>query len=112
MNQRQVWRIPLTGMQNGGTLSTAGNLVFQGQVTGELTAYAADTGNELWSFDAQVGIGAQPITYMAGGKQYITILAGWRGVGVSGLPREWNYYQQAPARADVRARWRGANCRR
>jgi quinohemoprotein ethanol dehydrogenase len=92
--QQQVWRIPLTGMQNGGTLSTAGNLVFQGQVTGEFTAYAADTGNELWSFDAQVGIGAQPITYLAGGKQYVTIIAGWRGVGVSGLPREWNYYQQ------------------
>jgi|CXWL01.1.fsa_nt_gi quinohemoprotein ethanol dehydrogenase len=88
----QVWRNPLTGMQNGGTLSTAGNLVFQGQVTGELTAYAADTGAELWSFDAQVGMGAQPISYMAGGKQYITIITGWRGTGASGLPQEWNYY--------------------
>jgi quinohemoprotein ethanol dehydrogenase len=95
VNQRQVWRLPRTGMQNGGTLTTAGNLVFQGQVTGQFTAMAADTGRQLWSFDAQVGIGAQPITYMAGGKQYVTVLVGWRGSGPSGLPREWNYYTQA-----------------
>ncbi len=92
--QRRVWGVPLVGMQNGAVLSTAGNLVFQGQVTGELSAYAADTGKKLWSFDAQVGVGAQPVTYLAGGKQYITVLAGWRGTGASGLPQEWNYYTQ------------------
>jgi quinohemoprotein ethanol dehydrogenase len=92
--QKPVWEHPLTGMQNGGTMSTGGNLVFQGQVTGEFTAYAADTGVKLWSFDAQVGIGAEPITYLAGGRQYITVLAGWRGTGVSGLAQEWNYYTQ------------------
>lgn len=100
VNQREVWRQPRVGMQNGGTLTTAGNLVFQGQVTGQFTAMRADTGEELWSFDAQVGIAAQPITYLAGGKQYITILAGWRGSGPSGRvdengrPQEWNYYTQ------------------
>ncbi|MGE0741196.1 MAG: PQQ-dependent dehydrogenase, methanol/ethanol family [Hyphomonadaceae bacterium] len=94
VNQREVWRQPRTGMQNGGTLTTAGNLVFQGQVTGQFTAMAADTGQELWSFDAQVGIGAQPVTYLAGGRQYVTILAGWRGSGPSGMPVEWNYYTQ------------------
>ena len=82
--QRRVWEVHLVGMQNGAVLSTGGNLVFQGQVTGELSAYAADTGKKLWSFDARVGIGAQPITYLAGGKQYITVLAGWRGTGASG----------------------------
>lgn len=92
--QREVWRVQRTGMQNGGTLTTAGNLVFQGQVTGRFSAMAADTGEELWSFDAQVGIGAQPITYMAGGRQYVTILAGWRGSGPSGMPQEWHYYTQ------------------
>ncbi len=94
VNQREVWRHRLTGMQNGGTLTTAGNLVFQGNVTGELIAYRADTGEKLWTFDAQVGIGAQPVTYLAGGRQYVTILTGWRGTGASGLEREWNYYTQ------------------
>ncbi len=94
INQREVWRVQRTGMQNGGTLSTAGNLLFQGQVTGQFSAMRADTGEELWSFDAQVGIGAQPITYLAGGKQYVTVLAGWRGSGPSGLDHEWNYYTQ------------------
>ncbi|WP_202842590.1 PQQ-dependent dehydrogenase, methanol/ethanol family [Luteimonas saliphila] len=94
VGKRRVWEVPLTGMQNGAVLSTGGNLVLQGQVTGELSAYAADTGKKLWSFDAQVGVAAQPITYLAGGKQYITVLAGWRGTGASGLAQEWNYYTQ------------------
>jgi len=91
---KRVWEVRLIGMQNGAALSTAGNLVFQGQVTGEISAYAADSGQKLWSFDARVGVGAQPMTYLVDGKQYITVLAGWRGTGASGLPTEWNYYTQ------------------
>jgi quinohemoprotein ethanol dehydrogenase len=80
---------------HGGTLTTAGNLVVQGQVTGELSVYAADTGRELWSFDAQTGIVAQPITYLAGGKQYLTVIVGWRGMGSSsGMKPEWEYRLQ------------------
>ncbi|HRP71739.1 MAG TPA: PQQ-dependent dehydrogenase, methanol/ethanol family [Xanthomonadaceae bacterium] len=92
--KRRVWEVPLIGMQNGATLATGGNLVFQGQVTGELSAYAADTGTKLWSFDAQVGVAAQPISYLVDGKQYITVLAGWRGTGLGGTGKEWNYYTQ------------------
>ncbi|MBP7336298.1 PQQ-dependent dehydrogenase, methanol/ethanol family [Niveispirillum sp.] len=92
--QKPAWEVPLVGMQNGGTLTTAGNLVFQPQVTGELSAYAADTGKKLWAYDLQVGTAAKPVTYWAGGKQYMTILTGWRGTGASGLPTEWNYYTQ------------------
>jgi len=91
---KRVWEKRLIGMQNGAALSTAGNLVFQGQVTGEISAYAADSGEKLWSFDARVGVAAQPVTYLVDGKQYITVLAGWRGTGASGLPQEWNYYTQ------------------
>jgi len=91
---KRVWEVRLIGMQNGAALSTGGNLVFQGQVTGEISVYAADSGEKLWSFDARVGVGAQPITYLVDGKQYITVLAGWRGTGASGLSTEWNYYTQ------------------
>ncbi len=93
VEQRKAWEVPLTGSLNGGTAATAGNLVFQGQGTGEFNAYAADTGAKLWSFDAQAGVIAQPITYSVDGKQYVTVIAGWRGPGGT-RPVEWDYYTQ------------------
>ena len=92
--QKSVWSIPMTGYLNGGTATTAGNLVFQGRADGTFNAYAADTGRTLWTFDAQAGVVAQPITYAAGGRQYVTVLAGWRGGGPNGSGKEWDYYTQ------------------
>jgi quinohemoprotein ethanol dehydrogenase len=93
--QREAWQVPLVGTINGSTTTTAGNLVLQGQVTGELSVYAADSGRKLWSFDAQTGVIGQPITYVAHGKQYVTVIAGWRGMGSSsGVSPEWEYRLQ------------------
>jgi quinohemoprotein ethanol dehydrogenase len=78
--QREAWRAEHKGPWNGGVLSTAGNLVFQGTASGELVAYRATDGEELWSFAAQTGIIAAPMTFAVGGKQYVTVLAGWGGV--------------------------------
>ena len=74
------WKVPLETPTNGGTLATAGNLVFQGTALGEFRAYAADTGKQLWSFPAQSGILAAPMTYMIDGEQYVAVLVGWGGV--------------------------------
>jgi quinohemoprotein ethanol dehydrogenase len=93
LRQREAWRIPMRGTMQGGTLATAGNLVFQGNVDGRLVAYDAADGEPLWSFDAQVGIQAQPITYRAGGRQLVTVIVGWRGSGYGGGP-VWEYRQQ------------------
>ncbi|MFV0278331.1 MAG: PQQ-dependent dehydrogenase, methanol/ethanol family [Parahaliea sp.] len=95
--RKEVWSAPQPGTSifNGGVASTAGNLVFQGKVDGEFVAYAADTGKPLWRFDAQTGIQGQPITYLADGKQYVTIMVGWRGMGNSGgIEPEWEYRLQ------------------
>lgn len=73
------WSVDHLGPWNGGTLATAGNLVFQGDATGKLVAYAADTGKELWSAPAQTGVMAAPMTYSVGGEQYVAVLAGWGG---------------------------------
>ncbi len=81
VKQKQVWSVPTPGFWNGGTMATAGNLVFQGQADGRFNAYAAATGKPLWSFDAQVGVLAPPITYRAGGRQYVTVLAGFGSSG-------------------------------
>lgn len=65
---------------NGGTLATAGNLVFQGTALGQFRAYSADTGKQLWNFEAQSGILAAPMTYSIDGEQYVAVLVGWGGV--------------------------------
>ena len=74
------WTVEHPGPSNGGTLVTAGNLVFQGTAGGEFRAYTADTGKQLWSFATQTGVIAAPMTYAVKGQQYVAILVGWGGV--------------------------------
>lgn len=74
------WTVEHPGPTNGGTLATAGNLVFQGTAGGEFRAYAADTGKRLWSFPTQTGVVAGPVSYSVDGTQYVAVLAGWGGV--------------------------------
>ncbi|WP_345424821.1 PQQ-dependent dehydrogenase, methanol/ethanol family [Halioxenophilus aromaticivorans] len=78
--QKEVWRVQYPGVWNGGILSTAGGLVFQGTATGFLAAYNASTGEQLWQQPTQTGIVAPPVTFMVDGEQYITVSAGWGGV--------------------------------
>lgn len=65
---RERWRFqgPTGG---GGTLATAGNLVFHGD-----SAYNATTGEKLWTVEGLAGV-ASPISYMLDGKQYVAMLA-------------------------------------
>jgi cytochrome c553 len=79
VKQKEVWRVNYLGPWNGGVLTTAGNLVVQGNATGALGAYRADTGQELWSMTTQSAVMAAPVTYQVDGEQYIAVLAGWGG---------------------------------
>jgi quinohemoprotein ethanol dehydrogenase len=76
---KQAWKVDQPGGWTGGALATAGGLVFQGRIDGRFSAYAADSGKELWSFAAQTGILAAPITYRVAGKQYVSLLVGVGG---------------------------------
>ncbi|WP_374528511.1 PQQ-dependent dehydrogenase, methanol/ethanol family [Novosphingobium sp.] len=80
VKQQEAWRVTHTGPWNGGTLATAGNVVFQGNADGYFVAYSADKGTKLWSFPTQTGVIAAPMTYMVDGEQYVAILVGWGGV--------------------------------
>ena len=80
VQQKQAWAVERPGPWNGGTLATAGNLVFEGTAAGHFDAYRADTGEKVWSFDAQTGVMAGPVTYTVNGEQYVAVLAGWGGV--------------------------------
>ena len=78
--QKKRWEVHYEdSFWNGGTMTSAGNLVFQGTGHGKFIAYNASTGDKLWSFDVGLGIIGAPITYEAGGVQYISILVGYGG---------------------------------
>src|SRR2546428_446020 len=79
VQRKSVWTAEFPVPWNGGLLSTAGGLVFQGNGMGRFVAYDAANGKTLWDFHAQTGIVAAPVTYEVGGEQYVTILAGWGG---------------------------------
>ena len=78
--KKERWRISFPGPWNGGMLATAGGLLFQGNAQGMFAAYSAKDGKELWSFPAQTGVVAAPITFKVGSEQYVAVLAGWGGV--------------------------------
>lgn len=80
VTQSEAWRVEHSGPWNGGTLSTAGNLVFQGTADGKFVAYRADTGERLWDFTTQTGVVAPPITYTINDEQYVSINVGWGGI--------------------------------
>ncbi len=94
MNQREVWRAEYKSGWNGGALSTAGNLVFEGTADGRVVAYRATDGTRLWESPAGTGVMAAPITYLVDGVQYVTVMAGWGGA----FPLA---YGEAGARAGV-----------
>ena len=79
ISQREVWRVERAGQANGGALSTAGGLVFQGTGSGQFTAVDAISGEEMWNTHVQTGVIAAPITYSVDGEQYVAIMAGTGG---------------------------------
>jgi quinohemoprotein ethanol dehydrogenase len=77
--QKAVWQVETPGIWGGGVLVTAGDLVFQGRIDRMFNAYDARTGKQLWTFDAQAPAIAPPISYEAGGLQYVTVVTGFGG---------------------------------
>jgi quinohemoprotein ethanol dehydrogenase len=80
VTQREVWRADRPGPWNGGAVSTAGNLVFEGTGYGQFEAFRAATGEKLWSAPTESGVTAGPIAYSVNGQEYIAVLVGWGGV--------------------------------
>ena len=76
------WAVEYPSTLNGGVLTTAGNLVFQGTSDGRFVALSADKGEMLWESPVNTGIIAAPISYEIDGTQYVAVMAGWGGVGI------------------------------
>ena len=77
--QKEAWRVEYQGPWNGGVLTTAGNIVAQGDAAGNFNLYRADSGAKLWSLPAQSAIMGGPMTYEVNGEQYIAVMSGWGG---------------------------------
>ena len=95
--QKQRWIKWQRWMWNGGALSTAGGLVFQGENDGHVYGYDAANGRQLWKFNAGLGIIAPPVSYSWRSTQYVSILVGWAGPNPYGhnlMPTGWRYNAQ------------------
>src|ERR1700684_3886883 len=59
-----------------GALSTAGGVVFTGYNDGSFAAYDCPTSEQLGKINGGAAFAAPPMTFEAGGKQYVAILSG------------------------------------
>lgn len=82
--KKEQWRADQGYYSSSGLLSTASDLVFQGNLAGKFNAVSARSGELLWSDDVQAGVMASPMTYEIEGEQYLTVMQGWGGE--TGLP--------------------------
>lgn len=97
VRQKAAWKVLQDSFWNGGVLATAGRLAFQGTGDGHLYGYDAASGRRVWEFDAKHGIIGTPVTYAAGGRQYLAILAGYGGaasIGSNLMNQGWKYRAQ------------------
>jgi quinohemoprotein ethanol dehydrogenase len=96
--QKKRWEVRYpNSFWNGGTLTSAGNLVFQGTGRGQFIAYDASSGARLWSFDTGLGVIAAPATFEIDGVQYISLLVGYGGSAGNGtalFDYGWRFNEQ------------------
>ena len=102
VSQKLAWKADHALPFNGGTLATAGNLVFQGTGDGQLQAWRASDGKPLWSFSVGLGVSAAPLSFSVGDTQYIGLLVGWGGaagyVGTNAMAQHGWMYGKYPRR--------------
>jgi alcohol dehydrogenase (cytochrome c) len=80
MTGKAKWEDPSDIPRFSGVLSTAGNVVFSGRLTGEFEAFDAESGKKLWTFKTGSGIEGQPVTWEQDGVQYVAVTSGIGGV--------------------------------
>lgn len=89
------WSVPSDGWQDrAGTLTTAGGLLFHGNIAGKLRVFDKATGKLLKSIDTGSSILAAPMTYRVKGVQYVAVMAAWGGGGYAYVPPYSAAYQR------------------
>jgi alcohol dehydrogenase (cytochrome c) len=70
------WTYATKSVNLSGLLSTAGDLVFGGDIFGDVWALDATSGKKVWSFNIGTGISSAPISFSVNGRQYIAVSGG------------------------------------
>lgn len=78
-----VWRHKERWPMVGGTLTTAGGVVFTGNQEGYALAFDDKTGKELWRFQTGSMVRGQPVTWKADDRQYVAVPSGGGGIAVA-----------------------------
>ena len=73
---RMLWQVKMPQPLVGGTLATAGGLVFTGEPNGRFSGYDATSGEALWEYQTGASVGAPPVSYMVNGRQFIAVATG------------------------------------
>jgi quinohemoprotein ethanol dehydrogenase len=85
---KTVWTKSMDGWQDrGGVLTTAGGLLFQGNLAGQLRVFDKANGTLLKTIETGTSILAAPMTYRVKGVQYVAVMAAWGGGGFPYVPR-------------------------
>jgi len=71
-----AWKFDTDEPLIGGVLTTAGNLVFNGEANGLFRAFDASSGKKLWEYQTGAGVNAPAVSYSVHGKQYVAVAAG------------------------------------
>ena len=79
IRKQRAWSLRHDKPSNGGILSTAGDLVFQGTWDGTFAAYDAYDGDKLWQYKADSAVLAGPMTFELDGEQYVAVAQGSGG---------------------------------
>ena len=79
------WKFSMTDVTDVGAVTTASDLLFTGGREGYMQVLHARTGELLWKRNLGAQMLNSPITFEAGGKQYVAVMAGL-GLFVFGLP--------------------------
>ncbi|HIK80388.1 MAG TPA: PQQ-dependent dehydrogenase, methanol/ethanol family, partial [Porticoccaceae bacterium] len=79
IKKQRVWQVQHAKPSNGGILSTAGDLVFQGTWDGTFSAYDAYDGEKLWQYKSDSAVLAGPMTFELDGEQYVAVAQGSGG---------------------------------
>lgn len=71
-----AWKFDTDEPLIGGVLTTAGNLVFNGEANGLFRAFDASNGKKLWEYQTGAGVNAPAVSYSVKGKQFVAVAAG------------------------------------
>lgn len=92
------WRRPTVPDSLAGSLATGGGLVFTGEAEGDFIALEARTGERVWRFQCGASVNAAPMTFAAGGRQYIAVAVGGSGTNpVADIRKRYGSRQRSSA---------------